>query len=216
MNHLRPHKVFDKVAPADRLATICLPQRESMTSMLERAILISLLKIIKPRKIFEFGTYLGEATVNLAANSEATIHSLDLGEDHLGEAKTKLDELEFSYATSRLPNRLAFQDTQYEKRIVPMLGDSTTFDFSPYFHQFDFIVIDGGHQIEVVRSDTQQAFKMLHQQSPGCIVWHDYGDPRWQITEYLDDLSKELDLYHVSDTAYVFYLNNCDLTFSSE
>ena len=216
MNHLRPHKIFDNVAEIDRLATICLPQRDSMTSMLERAILISLLKIIKPRKIFEFGTYLGEATLNLAANSKANIFSLDLGENHLEEAKTKLNEVEFSYVTTRFPTKLAFQDTQYERRIETLLGDSTTFDFSPYFHQMNFIVIDGGHQLEVVRSDTQQAFKMLHQDNPGCIIWHDYGDPRWQITDYLDDLSNEVDLYHVLETAYVFFLNNCGLTFSSE
>lgn len=211
MKHLRPHQVPDKVEGKDRLAAIYLIGHDSQTSMLERAILISLLKIIKPRKVFEFGTYMGETTLMLAANSEATVYSLDLDEN-LFETQTKLDEVETVNIKKKFPHRLAFQETPFESRIKTLLGDSTTFDFSPYFQRMGLILIDGGHHIDVVKSDTQQAFKMLQPDNPGCIVWHDYGNPNYQITEFLDNLAKEIDLYHVIDTGYVFYSTNGKLT----
>jgi hypothetical protein len=215
MIHLRPHQVPEKVEERDRLAVIYLISRNSQSSMLDRAILVSLLKILKPRKIFEIGTYMGETALILAANSEAAIYTLDLDEK-LFEAQTKLDETELVSIKKRFPTKLIFQDTPYESRIKTLVGDSTTFDFSPYFQQMDLIIIDGGHHIDIVKSDTQQAFKMLHPNNPGCILWHDYNNPRHQITEYLDNISNEIDLYHVVDSAYAFYLNNCNLTFSSE
>jgi len=208
MNHLRPHQVFDKVEEADRLAVICLPQRNSLTSMLERAILVSLLKITKPLQIFEFGTYFGETTLILAANSKAQVYSLDLDQDHLEQMADKLDEFEMANVRRRLPARLAFQGTPYETHIKTLLGDSTAFDLSPFYQKMDFILIDGGHQLGVVTSDTQQAFHLLHPGRLQCIVWHDYGNPHYQITDYLDDLSHELQLFHVIDTTFVFYLNN--------
>ena len=70
-----------------------------------------------------------------------------------------------------------------------------------------FVLIDGGHQLEVVTKDTENAFRLIDPSKPGCIVWHDYLNPHYQITEYLDGLSAEHRLYHVQETKYVIYFN---------
>jgi len=57
MHCLRPHTIFDLLDKNEKLATIPLPGRYSLTSMLERAILTALVKLGRPETIFEFGTY---------------------------------------------------------------------------------------------------------------------------------------------------------------
>ena len=184
--------------------------------MLERAILASLLKLVKPRTVFEFGTYLGETTLILSANTNAEVFSLDLDEDHLhGGIRTKLpklDEFELTNVQRRLSEKPVFQGTEYRDQVETLIGDSTAYDFSCFHQRIDFVLIDGGHHINVVHSDTQQAFKMLSLDHPACIVWHDYGNPNYRITEYLDDLSRQFELYHVAETSYVFFVKNVDET----
>lgn len=215
MECLRPNQVFAGVEETERLAVVCLPLRHSLTSMLERAILASLLKLVKPRNVFEFGTYLGESALILAANTDASIYSIDLDENRLQGALTKFDEFELANVKRRFSDGLVFQGTQYEHRIKTLIGDSTIYDFSPFYQQIDFVLIDGGHHIDVVESDTHQAFKMLSADHPACIVWHDYGNPNYEITGYLDDLSHQFELYRVAETSYVFFMNNAGKDFSA-
>ena len=208
MKNLRPHQIFDRVEEDDRLALICLPRRHSLTSMLERAVLVSLLKFVKPRIIFEFGTYLGESALILAANTGAKVYSIDLNSDQLQETQTKFDEFERTNVQRRFADGLVFECTQYEDHIETLAGNSTTYEFSPFYQRMDFVLIDGGHHIDVVDSDTKQSFKMLSIDQPACILWHDYGNPNYKITEYLDNLSQQFELQHVAETSYVFFLKN--------
>jgi len=205
MNHLRPHKVFNLLGEENRMARISLPFQHSVTSMLERAILVSLLKIISPRAIFEFGTYLGETTIMFAENSDARILTLDLGAAFGSEL---LDGYEQKNLGQSLRQKKLFDSSTHRERIVELFGDSTQFDFSPYRDAMDFILIDGGHHIQVVRSDTENALSMIAKDRPACIIWHDYRNPNYQITEYLDRLSVDMPLFHVEETKYVFSFHN--------
>ena len=101
-----------------------------------------------------------------------------------------------------------FHDSDQHERITELFGDSTTFDFTILIGQMEFILIDGGHHIDVVHSDTENALKLLSPNAPACIVWHDYQNPAYEITGYLDRLSENLPLFHVEETKYVFYLAN--------
>lgn len=208
MKQLRPHQVFDRIDKTDRLSKICLPHRHSLTSMLERAILTSLLKIVKPRIAFEFGTYFGETTMVIAANTGAKVYSIDLDESHVEERDSKLDGFEVTNVQRRISENAVFQGTKYESQIETITGDSRAYDFSHFYQRINFVLIDGGHHIDVVRSDTRQALKMLAPDHPACILWHDYGNPHYKITDYLNDLSGEFDLYHVDETNYVFFMKN--------
>lgn len=205
MNHLRPHKIFNLLDENDRMASISLPFQYSVTSMLERGILISLVKAVCPQTIFEFGTYLGEMTRMFAENSSAHIFTLDLGAEF---SSGKLDGYEKKNLSQSLQQKKMFHDMNGQNRITELFGDSTTFDFNTYLGKMDFILIDGGHYIDVVRSDTENALKMLSSQHQSCIVWHDYKNPAYEITDYLDKLSEEIPLYHIEETNYVFFINN--------
>ena len=58
-------------------------------------------------------------------------------------------------------------------RIHRLLGDSATFDFSPYARNIDLFFIDGAHTYEYVKNDTLKALECCH---PGSVIaWHDYG-----------------------------------------
>lgn len=201
---LRPHRIFDLVPPGEKAATICLPEKKSVTSMLERGILLSLVKAVKPGTIFEFGTFLGETTFMLAENSSAHVHTLDLGSSF---DSAILDGFEKKNLAGHRSEKKQFEDRACSSRVTQLLGDSTLFDFTPYLRRMQFVLIDGGHQLEVVTKDTASAFQMLDPAMPGCIIWHDYLNPHYQITEYLDGLSSEHRLYHVEETKYVVYFN---------
>ena len=51
---------------------------------------------------------------------------------------------------------------------------------------------------------------MLSLDHPACIVWHDYGNPHYKITDYLEALSHQFELSHVAETSYVFFIKNVD------
>lgn len=205
MNHIRPHKVFNMLGEEDRMARISLPFQHSVTSMLERAILVTLLKVIAPRTIFEFGTYLGETTRMFAENSDAKIFTLDLGASFDSEL---MDGYEQKNLGQSLRQKKLFDGYPHWERIVELFGDSTKFDFTPYKNVVDFILIDGGHHIQVVRSDTENALRMLSKDRPACIVWHDYRNPVYMITEYLDELSNSMKMFHIEETKYVVNFRN--------
>jgi hypothetical protein len=59
-------------------------------------------------------------------------------------------------------------------KVTQLLGDSATFDYSPYVQQgVDFVFVDGSHSYEYARSDSLVAIEMLRG-GHGTIVWHDY------------------------------------------
>ena len=58
--------------------------------------------------------------------------------------------------------------------------------------EFDFIFIDGSHDMMHVKSDTTYAIS--HIDSPGIIMWHDYTNVP-DVTNYLNSLG-DPDIYH--------------------
>jgi len=61
-------------------------------------------------------------------------------------------------------------------RVCQIYSDSTKWDISNYpTGFFDTVLIDGGHQEDVVISDTRKAFELL--KKGGLIMWHDFCPP---------------------------------------
>ncbi|WP_457572981.1 class I SAM-dependent methyltransferase [Desulfolithobacter sp.] len=171
--------------------------------MLERSILAALVKITRPDNIFEFGTFLGETTALLASNSEASVVTIDLdGTDSLSPL---LDSHEQKNLAHKLCRNKIFHTLPEASRIQEILGDSTRIDLTDFYATMDFILIDGGHHIDVVRRDTENAFKMIRPGNKACIVWHDYGNPCYKITDFLDSLATTVTLFHIEGTQYVYY-----------
>lgn len=149
--------------------------------------LIKIVAMLQPRRVFEIGTNVGYSTRAIAMYGppEIEVFTLDL-EPHavLNQDMTDLDRIQ--EGRERLGS--AWKGTQYERSITQLLGDSMTFDFSPYHRSIDLVYIDGSHSYPYVRSDTRNAMLMIR--TGGVIVWDDYGSVRseYGTTRYLEQL----------------------------
>ena len=212
VKHIRPHKVFSNVKEThvERIIQVFLPEKYT-PKLIETAILVALSKIIDADNFFEFGTYLGFQTLNIAMNMKesSSVWTLDLDkESFLNISQVKPDK-PISERHFEFEDKLAFLDTPLENRISRLFGDSNMFDFSEFYGKVDFIYIDGGHDTKTLNSDTNNALKMLCETKMSCIAWHDYGNPDFPgLTEFLDGLSVAYDIYHVEDTMLCFYVFN--------
>ena len=96
-------------------------------------------------------------------------------------------------------------------RIERLLGDSATFDYSPYEGSIDLVYIDGSHSYSYVKNDTEAAMGML---SPrGTIIWDDF--PGYAgVYAYLDEFAAGMSttLLHVRGTRLVIYSRQSLLT----
>lgn len=70
-------------------------------------------------------------------------------------------------------------------------------------NKFDIIFIDGGHDYDTIKNDTEESFKMLKKN--GFIIWHDYNSKlHTNVSEYLNELCKEIKIYHVEPSMFAF------------
>jgi len=214
VHNIRPHKLFNLVkTPSylDRMVQILLPEQNTPTLM-DTAVLLALARLVRPQTIFEFGTYMGFQTLNLAANfPETRIYTLDLDEVSFQGLQQDVNDKPLTQTYLEHRGKLAFLNTPYEKRITRLYGDSNKYDFSGLANQMDLIYIDGGHDPVTLDSDTKNAFKMISQGNAGCIAWHDHGNPLYpHIPEYLGKLADSRQLFHIEESWTTFVLQNSE------
>ena len=160
-----------------------------------RGVLAALCRALDCRTVFEIGTAAGRTTWSIARTCpEAKVWTLDLP-----AADPSLDVLDydrpFMLGDARRGN--AFRGTPEEERIEQLLGDSATFDFSPWEGRIDLVFVDGAHSLSYVRNDTEAAFRMLSER--GTIVWDDY--PHFPgVYGYLNELARTEPVHHLFDT----------------
>jgi hypothetical protein len=149
---------------------------------------------------FEIGSYNGLTALTLALNlPSATIHTLDLGPtDQPALPLFRDDPLHIVERRSRL-----YDGSEAAKRIVQHLGDSATFDFSPYYGRCDLVYVDGAHSFEYVQSDSERAFRLVS--ADGVVVWDGYWYLVPDVPRYLDGLDRR-GLYRVPGTRLVVLL----------
>lgn len=167
--------------------------------------LVTICRLVRqasPEAVFEFGTFDGRTTLNLAANApDARVHTIDLPQQTLNSSAAPLHAHETRYADKPFSGE-RFRSSDLASRITQLHGDSGSFDFSPLYDSIDFIFVDGSHTYEYVINDSLHAMRMLRG-GRGTIVWHDYG--RWDgVTRALNQL-RSLDpafsgLAHISGT----------------
>ena len=214
MHNIRPHKLFNLVkTPSylDRMVQIVLPEQNTPTLM-DTAVLLALARLVWPRTIFEFGTFMGCQTLNLAANfPESRIYTLDLDEVSFQGLQQDVNDKPLTQTYLEYQGKLAFLNTPYEKRITRLYGDSNRYDFSGLLSQMDLIYVDGGHDPVTLDSDTKNAFGLISDGNAGCIAWHDHGNPLYpQVEEYLGKLSDSRNLFHVEESWTTFFLQNSE------
>jgi hypothetical protein len=169
-------------------------------SLFESYVFASIVRLLQPHTLFEFGTFEGITTLQLALNSldDAVVYTLDLP-DNIGRTQYPLSFPEESQ-TRTLPVGGIFCRYPLSRKIRQLYGDSAAADFQDMRGKVDFVFVDGDHGYDYVRSDTENAFSMLS--SKGVIVWHDYGSKWKDVSLFLRELAtqREKEIFHLEST----------------
>lgn len=180
--------------------------REGNVTYYELLVLSSIVANSAPQRLLEIGTFDGNTTLQMALNapSNATLHTIDLPCNQTMTSVPILNE-DVKYVTDKAKQGRKYIGTPVESKIVQHFGDSTTYDFRKFIMEgrIDLCFIDGGHSYECVKSDTENALKVL---SPrGMILWHDFSPNCSGNYRYLCELGKSLPLIHLEGTSLVLY-----------
>lgn len=154
--------------------------------LLELVALAYLMQILRPRMIFEIGTFAGRTTRLLALNSpgDCQIFTLDLPPDQVSH-----------------DIGADFRETPEAERITQLQGDTRTFDYSPWHGQCDFVWVDACHDQQFVLQDSKAALSLGTR--GGWIAWHDYRHTAWWsgVTRVVRELANtHPELRHIRGT----------------
>src|SRR5215831_2328640 len=197
---VRPRQIFQALKkPAhDREIRMKLSEADDLRP-LETCLLMTALEMAQPQSIFEFGTYRGATTLNLALNApkDARVWTFDVDPAELpldpAPGDSALTQIHLQARTA-----LAFVGSPVEHKITRLQGDSQTARFPQFEGVIDFIFVDGGHDLTTLEADTKNSLRMLR--AGGVIAWHDYGNPDCPyVASYLDRLSARVPMVHVEE-----------------
>lgn len=170
----------------------------------ELVILATVTRLLKPKKVFEFGTYMGLSTSAFVLNSppDATVISVDLPSDpEIGNISND----EYAPAERQLirERKVGFvlRELGLQNRYQQVLCNSLDFDPTPEAGSVELGFIDGGHALKFVRNDTIKMARMMAER--GLVFWHDYGGRGGllALSGYLEKLSRSIPIYRLNGTA---------------
>jgi predicted O-methyltransferase YrrM len=151
----------------------------------------------QPRRHLEFGTWQGFGTCLCLESCAATVWTLNLpdgeakadgswayGERVIDESQSPPGAVSANYGQDEAGPRTyhrtdaasyigrLYREKQLGHRVCQVYCDSRIWDTTAYpAGFFDSVLIDGGHQTEVVLSDTLKALPLLR--PGGLMLWHD-------------------------------------------
>jgi predicted O-methyltransferase YrrM len=174
-----------------------LPKVRGNVTLDELAAIAAVCQYAKPQLIFEFGTFNGRTTLNLAANapSDAKVFTLDLPTPGATELATEMED-----GAYHLGERTGsfFQGSPLQGKIKQLWCDSARFDETSLRGRVDLVFVDGAHSYEYVRSDSAKALAMTR--PGGVILWHDYCAWYPGVSKCLHELLHSLPLKHIEGT----------------
>ena len=196
-----PHIDFSEITGRSiRLSFQTFPRIGASISLVEAAALSALIHKINAKRIFEFGTYKGVSTTQLALNlpHDGMVFSLDLPEDHpaYSLAIPKVAEQQITAEKGKgilIPHDLG-------GKVTFLRADSAKFDTTPYLESMDLIFVDGAHSYEYVKNDTAKGLEMLR--PGGIIAWHDCTPSHPDVVRYLRSLTPLPTLVHATTLAF--------------
>lgn len=139
----------------------------------EEAFFISaLVSAAAPAAIFEFGTFSGSSTARLAVNAPqgCRVYTIDLPENAaLPESGLSPHPAYDDLLTVKLKD--GGRDTLSGRETGPgsitrLYGDTLNYDFSAWQGKIDLCFIDACHSYKYVKSDSENAFRMLTGKGP--------------------------------------------------
>jgi predicted O-methyltransferase YrrM len=196
---------LEVVRPIDRTWMISI-------ALEELCCLLLIERTIRAKNILEIGTWDGNTTLNLAANTEGKVVTIDLPTDfdHVRDKSTLKYSDALLYVTDRKQVGRQFRGHPLQSKIHQVFGDSAKLDWSVLGSPFDLIFIDGCHDFKYVASDTANA--RAHLAPRGAIVWHDYGMLA-EVSRAVDmaaQSASDLRIYAIQGTRLAVGLNNAD------
>ncbi len=205
-----PITPLEKIFPGIGQAEIQIPCSQlsrgpGALPMTEYLFFSAICRYRQPLRVLEIGTFRGSSTLAMAVNSpdRTEVFTLDLDPSHKKPTKYPLNigGLEnHPFAPGEL-----FLQTPYARKIRQLYGDSASFDFQPFYGTMDLVFIDGNHGYENVRSDSEQAFRMLR--PGGLILWDDYYDAFPSVVRCLNEIHASRPLLHIERSRLVLYLS---------
>jgi len=186
--------------PPLRVNLALFPKTHASVSVLEFTCLALLLAKARAKNVFEFGTYKGVSVTQLALNlpEASRILTLDLPDEHHSTQFKISDPEDAEIAAESGKGSLVPVDLR--DRIDFLRQDSATFDESPWASRMDFVFVDGAHNSEYVRNDSEKGWRMLR--SGGVIAWHDCRPQDPAVVRYL--LTCGFQPQHISGTTLAF------------
>lgn len=176
------------------------PSVGASVSPMECAALAALSHRVGAKWVFEFGTYKGVSTTQLALNVApgGMVFTLDLPEDHPAYSLPIPKPEEQQIAAEGGKGILIPRDLL--DRVTFLTSDSATFDESPYAGTMDLVFVDGAHSYEYVKNDTEKGWRMLR--SGGILAWHDCVPSHRDVVKYIKECGFKSKL--VKGTALAF------------
>jgi predicted O-methyltransferase YrrM len=197
---IRAEELFPSIFDTPVKLTGAAGQQGSLTCF-EVYFLASLSRLLSARMVFEIGTFEGRTTLNMALNCapEGEVYTIDLPSD---DVRTKYERAYPNEGNARkIPVGGYFHNHLESGKIKQLWGDSASHDFERYYGKVDLVLIDGDHSYEYVKSDSEQALRMIN--SRGVVAWHDY-DGSWRgVASYLRELASTRELCHIEGTSFV-------------
>jgi methyltransferase family protein len=206
-------KNWGAFSAADRVE---LPTRLSDsggTRLDELLYLATVTRVLRPKKVFEIGTYLGRTTSIFLLNSPAacSVVTLDLPPYSHVESDKQGDYIDTDINLVER-RKLAYyvHELELENRYQQVLCDSLEFDPTPHTGTVELGFIDGAHSLPYVQNDTVKMARMMSDR--GLVLWHDYGGKgRFRpLSNYLESLARQFPVYRVPNTSLA-WASACDL-----
>jgi len=169
-------------------------------SLLESTALILLLKRAEAKRIFEFGTFKGISITQLALNlpPESEIYTLDLPEEPTGTRFAIADPEDAVIAIEKGKGTLV--PAALRPCVKFLQQDSAAFDETRFAGRMDFVFVDGAHNYDYVKNDSEKGWRMLRR--GGIIAWHDCRPSDPGVVRYL--LQSSFKPTRISSTTVAF------------
>lgn len=176
-----------------------LPRTTGNLTMDELSVMALVCQWLKPSVVFEFGTFNGRTTLNLAANApaHAKIYTLDLADPAAAQLEADREDADYHLA---LQSGNYFHGSEFAGKIEQLWCDSARFDETSLRRVVDLVFVDGAHSYNYVRNDTTKALAMLR--PGGVILWHDYCAWYPGVFDYLHELLLSYPLMHIEGTHF--------------
>lgn len=200
-----PYKPLHELIGGIETQRVCLSHKVEPKSLPygEAYVLAAIAAALRPRTVFEIGTFTGGATLIMAqqAGTACRVFTLDMPPRQTQLRLRGLAEDPPESNAALIGER--FRGTAYADQITQLYGDSATFDYTPFKGTIDLVLVDGSHSYDYVKNDTRHALRLLSR--GGTIVWDDCSPQYPGVMRALNELGAVRPVYRLPGTRFAIY-----------